>query len=278
MESDEIQAIENDGDSHKYFHQMLNMADDDLDPYEYRLLGHYIRVGKCRQGLTTIAKITRMSKAKVIETRATLEVKGYINNSLPTVEDARKGKTVYTTVVDRWVENIARYAKPSNNSYQPSQNRYQLGGKNQNRKNNNDKNNQKEESPNGVISHPEKRKYTKQELDDLHDAICEVWKVEPDEGKVLRIKSILLGNSKAKGWAHCNVNPPCLAHEIRLWRAWYRGDYLPQKPENIQSSVYEFRRHTRLETDRTQNGQESDTLVSQWDSDNAPIQQGIDYS
>lgn len=28
---------------HRYFHQMLNMAEDELDPFEYRILGHYVR-------------------------------------------------------------------------------------------------------------------------------------------------------------------------------------------------------------------------------------------
>lgn len=280
MELDETQLIDNDGDSHKYFHQMLNMADDDLDPYEYRLLGHYIRVGKCKQGLTKIAKTTRMGKAKVILTRAALEEKGYIKNVMPSAEDARKGKTVHTTVIDRWAENIARYSKAGSNPYQPSTNQNQLPGTNQNRKNNSIKKNQEEESPNGAVTSKKKTSYSKEQLDALHDAICEVWRdLTPDMAIVNSIKQLLLALPSAKGeWKRCACNPPVYADELKLWRAWYRGDVLVRKPEQIQRSIYEYRRIMRLEADRTPNGQQTDNLVSQWDTDNEPIQQGVDYT
>ena len=40
---DEMQVISHQNPENRYFHQMLNMAEDELNPYEYRLLGHYLR-------------------------------------------------------------------------------------------------------------------------------------------------------------------------------------------------------------------------------------------
>jgi len=90
-------------DNGKYYHIMLNMADDDLDPYEYRLLGHYVRVGKCWENTRTTAKKTQMSAGKVSMTRDTLHSKGYIN------VEYRGKDTCLVTVIDRMAENVARY-------------------------------------------------------------------------------------------------------------------------------------------------------------------------
>jgi DnaD/phage-associated family protein len=99
----------NEGPHNKYFTVMLNMADDDLDPFEYRLLGHYIRVcgmkgnGVCRQSVRTVADVTHMSIPKVIATRNALLEKGWIR------VDAAPNKAHKVTVIDRMAENISRY-------------------------------------------------------------------------------------------------------------------------------------------------------------------------
>jgi len=106
---DELNQITNEGDSGKYFHQMLNIYDDDLDPYEYRLLGHFIRVcgngGECWQGTRTIAAITRMSTGQVQKVRKRLADKGYIR-----VAKGNRKDTTRVTVVDLMPDNVARYA------------------------------------------------------------------------------------------------------------------------------------------------------------------------
>src|SRR5688572_30570676 len=89
----------------RYYHQMLNMADDDLGPYEYRLLGHYIRVGECWESVRTTAQITKMSVGMVVKTRKGLATLGYIQ-----VEPHPKEETYLVTVVDRMAENVARYS------------------------------------------------------------------------------------------------------------------------------------------------------------------------
>jgi DnaD/phage-associated family protein len=110
---EEQQHITDEGTFGKYFFFMLNMADDDLDVYEFRLLGHYRR--KCgfynkpctESTATTAKKIGGMSQGKVSETRHALASKGWI-----VLMDA-KNNAKHVILIDRMAENIARYSKPS---------------------------------------------------------------------------------------------------------------------------------------------------------------------
>lgn len=95
-----------------YFHVMLNMADDDLTAYEYRLLGHYVRVGECWEGTRTTAKKTYMSVGMVSKTRESLAAKGYIS-----IEYRDNNESCLITVKDRMSENVARYSKRSSGEH-----------------------------------------------------------------------------------------------------------------------------------------------------------------
>lgn len=99
------QKIGNEEGENKYFHRMLNMADDDLDPYEYRLLGHYIRVGTCWEGTRKTAENTKMSIGMVSKVRDKLAANGWIR-----VEYRDNNESCLITVVDRMAENVARYS------------------------------------------------------------------------------------------------------------------------------------------------------------------------
>lgn len=90
-----------------YFHMMLNMADDDLNPYQYRLLGHYIRVGKCWEGTRKTAKKTKMSLGMVVKTRQELADLGYIRLEFPETQ----AETMRVIVLDRMAENVRRYTE-----------------------------------------------------------------------------------------------------------------------------------------------------------------------
>lgn len=108
----QTQDVHDDAPAGKYFTQILNMADDDLDPYEYRLLGHYKRVigelnAPCTQGTRLIAEICRMSLGKVTAVRKQLEEKGWIRC------ERRPNNTIRVTLIDRMAENVARYSKRS---------------------------------------------------------------------------------------------------------------------------------------------------------------------
>lgn len=106
------QAVTDHGASGKYFHILLNMADDDLNPFQYRLLGHYRRVcgenGTCFEATPTTARITRMSVGKVVATRRELEELGYV-----TIEKRGAQDSLVIRLTDRMAENVARYSKRS---------------------------------------------------------------------------------------------------------------------------------------------------------------------
>lgn len=113
---DEQQSITNDGDERKYFHMIINMAEDDLDPFEYRLLGHYIRIGRPGtsffEGLRQTAEACKMSVNKVIAAQNALVQKKYIRIRKPTKEQQKMGMATEIAVMDRWAENILRYSQP----------------------------------------------------------------------------------------------------------------------------------------------------------------------
>jgi len=102
----EKQRITDDSDLKRYRTEIPNMADDEMDPFQYRLYAHYKRVGTCTESVRTTAKKTRMSIGKVVETRDWLEQNGWI-----TVKEQADSPTLKIRVVDRWLENMTRYDK-----------------------------------------------------------------------------------------------------------------------------------------------------------------------
>lgn len=90
----------------KYFTQFPNIIDDyGLDPYEFRVLIHYYRVGECWEGVRTTAEKCKMSVGKVTEVRRSLFEKGLIT-ILP------NGDGVTIEVVDKTKENLDKYRSP----------------------------------------------------------------------------------------------------------------------------------------------------------------------
>jgi hypothetical protein len=120
----ERQTIKDDGSLDKYASVIPHMADDDLDPFQMRLYIHYKKMyalhGECDESVRDTAKLTRMSSYAVQKARDELAELGYIKVVKPTKEEARKGKTVHVTLVDRWAENVSRYAKAVSNLTQPT--------------------------------------------------------------------------------------------------------------------------------------------------------------
>lgn len=123
-EHDLVTLIKDEGQHDEYFHILPNMYDDDLDPYEYRLIGHYKRVGVTYEGVRKTALKTQMSVGKVTSTRRSLEAKMLIRVEMLTRKEMKdrgfkipernpndKVKITVTFVCDVMVQNIARYAK-----------------------------------------------------------------------------------------------------------------------------------------------------------------------
>lgn len=105
----EDQIISDPSDLKKYRTELPNLYDDaELDVYEFRLLAHYKRVGRCTESLETTAAKCKFSEGKVSEARQSLADKGWI--ALQRV-DMDKGRYRFiVTVIDRWIENFARYS------------------------------------------------------------------------------------------------------------------------------------------------------------------------
>ena len=105
----EDQIISDPSDLKKYRTELPNLYDDaELDVYEFRLLAHYKRVGRCTEGLETTAKKCGMSEGKASETRQALADKGWIALQRVSMD---KGRYRYiVTVNDRWIENFAKYS------------------------------------------------------------------------------------------------------------------------------------------------------------------------
>lgn len=110
--------ISDDGREGKYFHLMVNMADDDLNPYQYRLYGHYKRVcgesrdGACWESTRTTAEKCRMSAGKVTSTRRELVEMGYIQ-----ITAGAKDQTLAVTLKDMMGVNIRRYQKSESSEF-----------------------------------------------------------------------------------------------------------------------------------------------------------------
>jgi len=103
------QIITDQSDLKKYRHELPNLADDSgLTVYQYRLLGHYKRVGTCTESVATTAKKCSMSTGKVSTTRNELVALGWITAIEKPVTN---GFSYEIKVIDRWLENFARYSK-----------------------------------------------------------------------------------------------------------------------------------------------------------------------
>ena len=101
--------IQDDGDLRKYRIELPNLYDDsELDPYEFRLLAHYKRVGTCTESSRTTAAICKMSTMAVSKKRKSLHKKGFIVLKKVHVE---RGFSYKITVVDKWMENFVKYSK-----------------------------------------------------------------------------------------------------------------------------------------------------------------------
>lgn len=220
----------------KYFHIILNMADDDLDPYEYRLLGHYIRVGVTFEGTRTTARITKMSVGKVVSTRNTLEAKGFIRMEKP----ESQADTVRITVVDRMQENITRYCSPDEHSVQDMNTKR---SPDEQKKNSSKKNQEENNAGYAAIPEQSPRILKEQTAKPYYDAIVVVFNLHG--GRNANMEKMLQGVAIDKAHKPYNMPSPVLLDELQLWDVWRKRKYphisILQSPEKVQSSILEYR-------------------------------------
>lgn len=101
------QKITQENDGKKYFTMFPNIIDDSsLDPYEFRLLVHYYRVGNCWEGTRTTAEKCKMSVGAVSKKRLSLSQKGWI-----TLKKGTQADTIKITVTDKWDENMRHFTR-----------------------------------------------------------------------------------------------------------------------------------------------------------------------
>jgi hypothetical protein len=110
---DAPQQINDPSDLRKYRIELPNLYDDsDLDPYEFRLLAHYKRVGTCTESTRTTGTKCHMSPAQVSVKRKSIRDKGFI--VMQEVPLKKEGEFSYSiTVVDMWLENFKKYSERS---------------------------------------------------------------------------------------------------------------------------------------------------------------------
>lgn len=264
------QIIEGEA-GHKYFHMMLNMADDDLNAQEYRLLGHYLRWaghgGTHEEGIRETAKICHMGKATVEKTRDKLCTKGYLRVTKPTAEQAKKGEATRIKVIDRWSDNILRYAKPDTPPV-PNQVQVEAEGCTQidtppvpnqvhiEEQGPEEPSKEKDSpaSPGGCtpsffrhhffvqplikaianLTEAQIKHVKRQEGDDLYWAISQVWH-SAAPGFLNNVTAMMRSRSKKTEWAESNFLKEPTPEQVLEWGRAVSA-YLPQTPWKIQKS------------------------------------------
>lgn len=194
----ERQTIINQADLRKWRTEIPNMYDDaGLDPFAFRLLVHYVRVGSCWESTRTTAKKCGMSPAQVVGKRRELAEGGWI-----TLGENKKG-TIQIEIVDRWAENFKTYCSPD--KQQPA--------KRSPRKRKRSPHEQKKEP---IKNKPEIEETTAQKPRDLlFDAISEVCHVDPTTA------GASIGNVKV---ALLKAKPPYTPEEVRAFGVWHDSD------------------------------------------------------
>jgi len=85
----------------------MPMLAEELDPYEHRLLGHYLSLGaNSDESLETTAAACKMSVSKTREARESLERLGYLKCTTPTKSEAARGISTRIELQDRHVDNL----------------------------------------------------------------------------------------------------------------------------------------------------------------------------
>jgi hypothetical protein len=92
-----------------YFGMIPHIADDELDPYQYRAYGHYVRVcgdgGICKEATKTTATACGYGERKLRDVRQELADLGYIHLN-HTITKSGDAGAVEVTLIDIWTENL----------------------------------------------------------------------------------------------------------------------------------------------------------------------------
>lgn len=106
-DDDQPQEITSRSSLRKWRTELPNLYDDmKLDVYEFRLLAHYVRVGRCTEGTKYTAEKCQMSTGKVSDVRRSLADKGLI---VMIERPTNNGIGYAIEVVDVWERNFRHF-------------------------------------------------------------------------------------------------------------------------------------------------------------------------
>lgn len=256
------QQIADDGGGWKYFAPMLHIDDDDLDPYEYRLLGHYRRVcgvngGKCSESVETTAAKTKMSVGKVSQIRRRLCALKRINLT------EGGNNSIIVTLRDCWLENILRYTPSSDetslhqvkaDSDKPSSGEGSLHVVKQRTTSIEKPDNKQPEKENTLsdvpsdappVSEPSSEKKAERQKNPLQEAVCFAFYLKPGGYAGKLGKWLTGGDVEGEEYQRNPIEEPATPEEIIGWRLWLEDKYedvdkakrfRPQKIKGIRES------------------------------------------
>lgn len=265
--------VQDDGQFQKYFHIIPNCYDDDLGPYEYRLIGHYKRVGVSWEGTRKVAGKCQMSVAMVSKTRKTLVTKGLIRVEMLTrkeladrglVSDKKpddKTKICVVSVVDVTKQNVARYetqmlslpvhlvntpVHTMNTPVHQVNERIVL---------------EEERLKNplapekGADSEPPETPKKERKRNPEYDAIFSVWGyTESLNGAMAKM---LKGTATDKKFKPGNITPALSPEDLQEWAAWYRHTEL-----HDDTSMNMLEDHLKIQSSVTKWRQEKAAVIS----------------
>lgn len=222
----------------QYFHIMLNMADDELDVYEYRLLGHYIRVGVTFEGTRTTAKKTKMSVGKVVSTRNQLVEKGYIAMT----KTENQNDTITITIIDRMAENVSRYTQERSPHEQGVHSMNTRRSPHEQKKNNSNKNQEKDIADYAALPVVTGRIIKEKAANPYYDAIKDILGLHG--GHNGDMQKMLMGISKKNGYAAYNLSPAMDVLDFIEWGKWAKkklGQFMVKSPAKVNGYITEWR-------------------------------------
>jgi len=241
------------GASHKYRHELPNIVDEmGLDPYEYRVYGHYKRIagdsGDCFRSNTRLAKECGMGLTKFKQVKARLAEPFEVLGGKPLIEvtsrmtDKGDPDTDWVTIIDIWPDNMRYISEKYNTGGSPRDRgvgRHATGG--------GSPRDHKEEP---FKKNPLKNNNNKEEelllssLDELE--LEEAYKRELIKGHAdkipLLIKRVLRWKDRSSDTKACGII-------LRSWETW---DDTPSRDEKQEAVLAETRRKQDIAAERKQ--------------------------
>ena len=194
MDWDNDYALSPERERRKWRIELPNIYDDELDPFQFRLLAHIVRRGVLFEAVRTTAKCTKMSVGMVSKTKKRLLADGWIERAI----DPSTGR-VGVRAVDVWDKNYGRFSATVCSPHEQTQ---------QNSRSSDEQRSPHEQGVHSMNGHNEKRSPHEQERS-LYEHKNKPIKKEPSEKK----------NQEKNGFWAIPKNLETTEF-IRIWSRW----------------------------------------------------------